>query len=51
MAAAASSKFDVLTTFELPRGGTGSLHSLRELERRGIGQISKLPVSIRILLG
>ncbi len=45
-----SAKFDVLKVFELPSGGTGTLHSLRELERRGVGHISRLPVSIRILL-
>ena len=43
-------KLDLLKVFELPNGGNGTLYSLRELERRGAGQISKLPVSIRILL-
>jgi aconitate hydratase len=44
------SKFNVLKAFDLPGGGTGMLHSLPELERRGLGRISRLPVSIRILL-
>ena len=43
-------KLDLLKVFELPNGGNGTLYSLRELERRGVGQISRLPVSIRILL-
>jgi aconitate hydratase len=42
--------FDVLAEFDLPGGGTGALYSLPELERRGAGRISRLPVSIRILL-
>ena len=46
----ASSTFDVLQSFDLPSGGTGTLYSLPELERRGIARISRLPVSIRILL-
>lgn len=41
---------DVLAEFELPEGGVGVFHSLPEIERRGIGRISRLPVSIRILL-
>lgn len=43
-------KLDLLKVFELPNGGNGTLYSLRELERHGVGQISRLPVSIRILL-
>ena len=47
---AVSSTFDVLRAFPLPGGGTGRLHCLPELERRGVSHISRLPVSIRILL-
>ncbi|WP_439138332.1 aconitate hydratase AcnA [Roseicyclus sp.] len=45
-----SPEFDVLTEFALPGGGTGALFSLPELERRGVAKVSRLPVSIRILL-
>ena len=41
---------DVLADFELPEGGMGAFYSLPELERCGAGRISRLPVSIRILL-
>ncbi len=47
---APKAEFDVLEEFTLPNGGTGAFHSLPELERRGAGRISRLPVSIRILL-
>ena len=42
--------FDVLADFKLPEGGVGAFYSLPELERCGAGPISRLPVSIRILL-
>jgi aconitate hydratase len=45
-----TAEFDVLAEFELPEGGVGAFHSLPEIERRGLGRISRLPVSIRILL-
>lgn len=48
--AALSSEFNALKAFDLPGGGTGKLYSLRDLERHGAGRISRLPVSIRILL-
>jgi aconitate hydratase len=47
---APTADFHVLEAFDLPGGGVGAFHSLPELERRGAGGISRLPVSIRILL-
>ncbi len=47
---APTAEFDVLDEFVLPGGGAGAFHSLPALERRGAGKISRLPVSIRILL-
>ncbi len=47
---APAAEFDVLEEFDLPGGGAGAFYSLPELERRGAGKISRLPVSIRILL-
>jgi aconitate hydratase len=41
---------DVRQRLELPSGGSGSYHSLSLLEKRGIARISRLPVSLRILL-
>jgi len=38
------------TTFDPGGGRSGQLVSLRELERRGFGPISRLPVSLRIVL-
>src|SRR2546428_3192626 len=42
--------FHTLQTFDLGNGRQGSLHSLPALEKQGIGPISRLPVSIRIVL-
>ncbi len=42
--------FKTLTGFELGNGKQGNLFSLPALEKSGIGPISKLPVSIRIVL-
>lgn len=42
--------FHTLQTFPLGSGRTGQLYSLPQLEREGIGPISRLPVSIRIVL-
>ncbi len=42
--------FNTLQTFELGNGQTGKFYSLPQLEKAGIGPISKLPVSIRIVL-
>jgi aconitate hydratase A / 2-methylisocitrate dehydratase len=36
--------------FALGGGGRGGLYSLPELERRGLGALSRLPVSLRIVL-
>jgi aconitate hydratase len=40
----------VRATFELGEGKRGTLVSLPELERRGFGPVSRLPVSLRIVL-
>ena len=42
--------FNTLQTFSLASGKTASLYSLPALEAAGIGNISRLPVSIRIVL-
>ncbi len=42
--------FNTLQTFDLGNGKTGQFYSLPELEKQGIGPVSKLPVSIRIVL-
>ncbi|MFZ4627280.1 MAG: aconitate hydratase AcnA [Blastocatellia bacterium] len=42
--------FDTYRTFTLGNGEEGGYYSLPQLERAGIGPISKLPVSIRIVL-
>ncbi len=42
--------FNTLQTFELGNGQTGKFYSLPQLEKSGVGPISKLPVSIRIVL-
>jgi aconitate hydratase len=42
--------FDTLDSFSLPNGKTGQFYSLPRLEEAGIGPISKLPVSIRVVL-
>ena len=42
--------FGTLQNFELGGGKTGKFYSLPALEKAGIGPISKLPVSIRIVL-
>jgi aconitate hydratase len=42
--------FESLQTFDLGDGQTGSYYSLPALEKAGLGAISKLPVSIRIVL-
>ena len=42
--------FESLQTFELGNGQTAQFYSLPQLERHGLGQISRLPVSIRIVL-
>ncbi|HYE75079.1 MAG TPA: aconitase family protein, partial [Blastocatellia bacterium] len=42
--------FNTLQTFDLGNGQSGQFYSLPKLESEGIGPISKLPVSIRIVL-
>lgn len=42
--------FDSLQTFELGNGQTAQFYSLPQLERHGVGHISRLPISIRIVL-
>ncbi len=43
-------EFKTLKTFDAGAGRTGYVHSLPELEKQGIGRISRLPISIRIVL-
>jgi len=42
--------FNSLQSFAPTPGKTGEFHSLPQLEKEGIGRISRLPVSIRIVL-
>src|SRR5579871_1001643 len=42
--------FGTLQNFELGNGGQGKFYSLPALEKSGVGPVSKLPVSIRIVL-
>lgn len=42
--------FNALQKFSLANGKTGTLYSLNALELAGLGNISRLPVSIRIVL-
>jgi len=42
--------FDTLDTFDTGHGSPGQFYSLRKLEQAGIAAVSKLPVSIRIVL-
>src|SRR5437867_489609 len=42
--------FETLKLFDLGNGRRGTLYSLPQLEKAGIGPISKLPVSIRLVL-
>src|SRR5438128_2421926 len=43
-------EFKTLKKFDAGNGREGFLHSLPELETQGVGKISRLPVSIRIVL-
>jgi len=45
-----SDEFRTLKKFDAGKGREGFLHSLPALEEQGIGKISRLPVSIRIVL-
>ena len=42
--------FESLQTFKLGNGQQGHFYSLPALERAGVGPISRLPVSIRVVL-
>jgi aconitate hydratase len=42
--------FNTLQTFDLGNGKQGNFYSLPALEKAGVGAISKLPVSIRLVL-
>lgn len=42
--------FDSRQTFTTGNGGTGTLYSLPALEAAGLGKISRLPISVRIVL-
>src|SRR3954471_20840328 len=42
--------FNSLQTFDAGNGSKGSFYSLPSLEKAGVGPISKLPVSIRLVL-
>ena len=42
--------FDTLKQFDLGTGREGNYYSLPALEKAGVGPISKLPISIRIVL-
>ncbi|WP_242361211.1 aconitate hydratase [Anaeromyxobacter sp. SG17] len=43
-------RLGVVVPFEIAAGSTGRLVSLPELERKGFGPVSRLPVSLRIVL-
>ena len=42
--------FDALRTFDPGNGGQGRFYSLPQLEKSGVGPVSRLPVSIRLVL-
>ena len=42
--------FDTLQQFKLAAGSAGQFYSLPALEKAGVGKVSRLPVSIRIVL-
>jgi len=46
----AHNPFSTLQQFDLGNGKQGALYSLPQLEKTGIGPVSKLPVSIRLVL-
>src|SRR3954464_3694568 len=46
----AQNPFKTLQTFDVGNGKQGFFHSLPQLEKSGVGPISKLPISIRIVL-
>ena len=50
MSIRSKSAFDAFGSFSLGSGATGNFYSLRRLEEQGVGRVSGLPVSIRIVL-
>jgi aconitate hydratase len=42
--------FNTLQSFDLGNGSTGQFYSLPSLEKAGVGPVSKLPVSVRLVL-
>src|ERR1035441_2087278 len=42
--------FAALRSFDLGNGRQGTLYALPELEKSGVGPVSQLPVSIRLVL-
>ena len=42
--------FNTLQTFTTGKGTTGQFYSLPQLEKEGVGPVSRLPVSIRVVL-
>ncbi|MDT7605140.1 MAG: aconitate hydratase, partial [Acidobacteriota bacterium] len=42
--------FNTLQTFDAGQGRTGQFYSLPQLEREGVGHVSRLPVCIRVVL-
>src|SRR5437867_7665586 len=42
--------FDALQEFELGDGKRGTFYSLPQLEKAGVGPVSRLPISIRLVL-
>jgi aconitate hydratase len=45
-----ASSFDALQRFSYGAGKTGQLHSLPELEKRGVGALSRMPACLRVVL-
>src|SRR6478672_6604627 len=45
-----NNEFNTLQKFDAGNGREGFFHSLPELEKQGVGKISRLPISIRIVL-
>ncbi len=46
----AHNQFTTLQSFDLGGGRSGALHALPQLEKSGVGPVSRLPVSIRLVL-
>src|ERR1044072_3055816 len=42
--------FNILQTFTTEKGKSGQFYSLPQLEKEGVGPVSRLPVSIRVVL-